>query len=198
MCHPLPLFRTAKRQGSVCSGRQKASRPASASSPGRSRDLGEQLVPTLQFSSVANPEEDRASLPTCTVPVGCGVTSESTILAFVPILYRGRAFEAFDEFGDFLESITSGASKSCQDRGSNPCRGATVLRDEPSPLRWLTASRSLPVPVSPNIPRVLVTTAVLQFGRRALGGRTEPILRASCNRSPGQFLRFLRLTGRVC
>jgi hypothetical protein len=43
----------------------------------------------------------------------------------VPILYRGLAFEAFDDFSDFLESISCETLKSCQDRGSNPCRGAT-------------------------------------------------------------------------
>jgi hypothetical protein len=44
---------------------------------------------------------------------------------FVPILYRDRDFEAFDDFSDFLESISCEPSESCQVRGSNPCRGAT-------------------------------------------------------------------------
>src|SRR6266436_8065960 len=43
---------------------------------------------------------------------------------FVPILYRYPAFDALDDFSDFLESITCEASKTCQVRGSNPCRGA--------------------------------------------------------------------------
>ena len=43
---------------------------------------------------------------------------------FVPILYCGPAFEAFDDFSDFVESISCETSKTCQDRGSNPCRGA--------------------------------------------------------------------------
>src|SRR6267154_4987657 len=43
---------------------------------------------------------------------------------FVPILYRYPAFDALDDFRDFLESITCEASKTCQVRGSNPCRGA--------------------------------------------------------------------------
>jgi hypothetical protein len=42
---------------------------------------------------------------------------------FVPILYRAPAFDAFDDFSDFVESISCETSKSCQVRGSNPCRG---------------------------------------------------------------------------
>jgi Uncharacterised protein family (UPF0175) len=38
----------------------------------------------------------------------------------VPVLYREPAFEAFDDFGDFVESINCEASKYCQVRGSNP------------------------------------------------------------------------------
>ena len=49
---------------------------------------------------------------------------------FVPILYREVAFEAFDDFSDFLESISYETSKSCQVRGSNPCRGANFSRLE--------------------------------------------------------------------
>jgi hypothetical protein len=45
---------------------------------------------------------------------------------FVPILYRMLAFDAFDDFSDFVESITCEPSESCQVRGSNPCRGATT------------------------------------------------------------------------
>ena len=45
---------------------------------------------------------------------------------FVPILYRYPAFEAFDDFSDFVESISYETSKSCQVRGSNPCRGANL------------------------------------------------------------------------
>src|SRR5437868_832917 len=44
---------------------------------------------------------------------------------FVPILYRGHAFEAFDDFNDFVESVSCESSESCQVRGSNPCRGAS-------------------------------------------------------------------------
>jgi hypothetical protein len=43
---------------------------------------------------------------------------------FVPILYQDRAFDAFDDFSDFVESISCAPSESCQVRGSNPCRGA--------------------------------------------------------------------------
>jgi len=39
-------------------------------------------------------------------------------------LYRDPAFEAFDDFSDFVESVSCGTSESCQVRGSNPCRGA--------------------------------------------------------------------------
>jgi len=44
---------------------------------------------------------------------------------FVPILYQNPAFDAFDDFSDFVESISCETSKSCQVRGSSPCRGAT-------------------------------------------------------------------------
>jgi hypothetical protein len=46
---------------------------------------------------------------------------------FVPILYRDLAFEPFDDFSDFVKSVSYGTSKTCQVRGSNPCRGATDL-----------------------------------------------------------------------
>jgi hypothetical protein len=49
----------------------------------------------------------------------------------VPILYRELALEAFDDFSDFLESISCETLKSCQGRGSNPCRGATVKQRYP-------------------------------------------------------------------
>jgi len=39
---------------------------------------------------------------------------------FVPILYQNPAFDAFDDFSDFLESITCEISKVCQVRGSIP------------------------------------------------------------------------------
>src|ERR1700685_472733 len=45
---------------------------------------------------------------------------------FVPILYQDPAFDAFDDFSDFVESISCEPSESCQVRGSNPCRGANV------------------------------------------------------------------------
>jgi hypothetical protein len=43
---------------------------------------------------------------------------------FVPILYGERDFDAFDNVGDFVESVSYGSYKICQVRGSNPCRGA--------------------------------------------------------------------------
>jgi hypothetical protein len=51
----------------------------------------------------------------------------------VPILYGERDFDAFDDFGDFVESVSYGTSKTCQVRGSNPCRdrpGPPVCRPE--------------------------------------------------------------------
>jgi len=45
----------------------------------------------------------------------------------VRILYRVPAFEGFDYFSDFVESINYGTSETCQERGSNPCRGARAL-----------------------------------------------------------------------
>jgi len=47
--------------------------------------------------------------------------------SFVHFLYRQRDFDAFDDFSDFVESISCEASESCQVRGSNPCRGATEI-----------------------------------------------------------------------
>jgi hypothetical protein len=49
---------------------------------------------------------------------------------FVPILYLVHDFGAFGDFSDFLESISCKTSKSCQVRGSNPCRGATNFNTE--------------------------------------------------------------------
>ena len=43
---------------------------------------------------------------------------------FVHFLYEEPAFDYFD---DFVESITSKTSKSCQVRGSNPCPGSTGI-----------------------------------------------------------------------
>jgi hypothetical protein len=43
---------------------------------------------------------------------------------FVHFLYRKRDFDAFDDFSDFVESISCVTSEFCQVRGSNPCRGA--------------------------------------------------------------------------
>src|SRR6266852_9207021 len=51
----------------------------------------------------------------------------------VPILYQIPAFGAFDDLSDFLGSISCETSKSCQVRGSNPCRsrpGPPVSRPE--------------------------------------------------------------------
>src|SRR5580704_13784021 len=45
-------------------------------------------------------------------------------IRIVPILYRERDFDAFDNFCDFVESVSYGVYKTCQVRGSNPCRGA--------------------------------------------------------------------------
>src|SRR5262245_18961266 len=56
---------------------------------------------------------------------------------FVLILYQTPAFGAFDDFDDFLESISCGTSKTCQVCGSNPCLGAKFLnrvRTPPSPF----------------------------------------------------------------
>src|SRR5260370_38929340 len=57
----------------------------------------------------------------------------------VPILYQIPAFGAFDDFSDFLESISCETSKSCQVRGSNPCRGASTLDS----ITYKIAARSL-------------------------------------------------------
>jgi hypothetical protein len=46
---------------------------------------------------------------------------------FVPILYQNPAFDAFDDFCNLLESTSCETSESCQVRGSNPCRGASLF-----------------------------------------------------------------------
>jgi hypothetical protein len=46
---------------------------------------------------------------------------------FVPILYGEVDFDAFGDFEDFVESVSYGVSKTCQVRGSSPCRGAKPL-----------------------------------------------------------------------
>lgn len=46
---------------------------------------------------------------------------------FVPILYRVPAFGVFDDFDAFMESINYSTFKTCQECGSNPCRGANLL-----------------------------------------------------------------------
>ena len=43
----------------------------------------------------------------------------------VPILYGERDFDAFGDFDELVESVSYSVSKTCQVRGSNPCRGAT-------------------------------------------------------------------------
>jgi len=58
---------------------------------------------------------------------------------FVPILYRDPAFSAFDDFSDFLESISCETSEYCQVRGSNPCRD----RPEPPVCRPEDSARPL-------------------------------------------------------
>jgi hypothetical protein len=50
-------------------------------------------------------------------------------IQIVPILYRDRDFGALGDFEDFLESVSYGTSKTCQVRGSNPCRGARTSRE---------------------------------------------------------------------
>jgi hypothetical protein len=42
----------------------------------------------------------------------------------VPILCRMLDFHAFEDFRDVVESISSARRKTCQECGSNPCRGA--------------------------------------------------------------------------
>jgi hypothetical protein len=49
------------------------------------------------------------------------------VVFYVPILSQGRAFEAFDDFSDFVQSINYGTSKTCQEPGSNPFWGATLF-----------------------------------------------------------------------
>jgi hypothetical protein len=49
---------------------------------------------------------------------------------FVPILYGERDFDAFGNVDDFVYSVRYGIYKTCQVRGSNPCRGANTQGNE--------------------------------------------------------------------
>ena len=42
-------------------------------------------------------------------------------------MYQEHAFDACDDFSDFVESISCETSKACQVRGSNPCWGGDTL-----------------------------------------------------------------------
>jgi hypothetical protein len=68
---------------------------------------------------------------------------------FVLILYRDRAFGAFGNFRDFLESVSCKTSKTCQARGSNPCRGGTTQ----SPPRKAVPDTPFPLISAPASPR---------------------------------------------
>jgi len=61
-------------------------------------------------------------------------------MQIVPILYRWRDFDAFGDFSDFVESVSYGTSKTCQVRGSSPCRDSHPVWFEKSlaagQLRW--------------------------------------------------------------
>jgi hypothetical protein len=50
-------------------------------------------------------------------------------IKIVPILYGERDFDAFGTFCDFVESVSYGSYKTCQVRGSNPCRGAKAKQE---------------------------------------------------------------------
>jgi uncharacterized protein YbcV (DUF1398 family) len=53
-------------------------------------------------------------------------TRSSTSDSGFDFLYRNPAFDAFEGFSDFVESIRCETSESCQVRDSDPCRGATT------------------------------------------------------------------------
>jgi hypothetical protein len=69
---------------------------------------------------------------------GAAIFSHDGKKYFVHFLYQIPAFDALDDFYDFLESITYETSKSCQVRGSNPCRGATRINGHAAGRRVAT------------------------------------------------------------
>ena len=72
--------------------------------------------------------------------------------AFVPFLYQNTAFDAFDDFSDFLESISCETSKTCQVRGSNPCRGAGRSESKASAQKCQSTKVSISISLWPHRP----------------------------------------------
>ena len=59
--------------------------------------------------------------------IASAISDPACSMQIVPILYGERDFGAFGDFDDFVESVSYGVFKTCQVRGSNPCRGATYF-----------------------------------------------------------------------
>ena len=53
-------------------------------------------------------------------------------MKIVPILHRAPAFEALDDFSDFVESVSCETSKICQVRGSSPARSMKIAASRAS------------------------------------------------------------------
>jgi hypothetical protein len=98
----------------------------------------------------------------------CGRGVAEHFNTFVQILYRDPDFDIFHSFDGPVESISCVFSKSCQVRGSNPCRGATTFLPQHQDRVLLTASPTASVACIRNIPRVLARRAFSPFGREVL------------------------------
>src|ERR1700678_211066 len=77
-------------------------------------------------------------------------------MQIVQILYRERDFDAFGDFGDFVESVSCGTTRTCQVRVSNPSRGATVQPAGPRRMQLSNAG-------SPPLPGVPMTRRATRF-----------------------------------
>ena len=86
---------------------------------------------TLAFDSAGPPLNDPAPVVDFVRSLGRQLprtaAPEGWVKRIVPYFYRDPAFEVFDDFSDFLESVSCETSKSCQVRGSGLCRGSTPL-----------------------------------------------------------------------
>src|SRR5437867_1240178 len=80
------------------------------------------------------------------------------------------ACDAFDDCGDFLESVSCETSKTCQVRGSNPCRGAIAFLPQLVALVLLTAAPGASLARIRYIPQIVASRAVSLVGREVLRG----------------------------
>jgi hypothetical protein len=97
-------------------------------------------------------------------------------------LYRDRDFEAFDDFSDFLESISCESSESCQVRGSNPCW------DRPGPPECRPGGRP-----SYCLRSMLSAIGISYFGYEGNPPNCPPIFHVASMNSAGLRLALARI-----